>query len=64
MSVSCPATDGASKRVLISDLAGRIVAQATSTAESIVLPLRAPQGIYVANVVCGGKATNIKFEVK
>ncbi len=64
VSVSCPATDGASKRVLISDLAGRIVAQATSTAESIVLPLRAPQGIYVANVVCGGKATNIKFEVK
>ncbi len=62
ITVSCPATQGKSKRVLISDLSGRVVAQTTSTTETITLPFRAPNGIYVANVVCAGKASNVKFE--
>ncbi len=62
--ISCPATAGISKRVLISDLAGRIVAQTTSRDGEIVVPFHSPRGIYVANIVSGGHARNIKFEAK
>ncbi len=64
VTIDCPATQGLSKRILISDLAGRIVAQGTTTADQTVLPLRAPRGIYVANIICEGHSRNIKFEVK
>ncbi len=64
ITIKCPSTQGLSKRILISDLAGRIVAQNRSTADCIVLPLSAPRGIYVANIVCNGCSRNIKFEIK
>ncbi len=64
VTVNCPATEGASKRILISDLSGRVVAQTTSSAESVTLPFRVPGGVYIANAVCNGKSRNIKFEMK
>ncbi len=62
--VKCPATEGAAKRILVSDMAGRVIAQKTATAETVVLPLQAPNGVYVVNVVCGGHSRSVKFELK
>ncbi len=63
VSINCLGSQGLSKRVLISDLAGRVVAQTNSDAEIITLPLNVARGIYVANVVTAGHARSVKFEV-
>ncbi len=64
VTVNCPGTEDADKRILISDLSGRVVAQTSSTAERVSLPFHAPRGFYVMNAVCNGHSRNIKFEVK
>lgn len=52
---------GLSKRVIISDLAGRVLAQSTTSAASIELPVNAPRGtIVVVNLVSGGRAQSVK----
>lgn len=56
-----PGAKGASKRVLISDLSGRIVASATTGATTVELPMNAAAGTYVANVVCHGRSQSVKF---
>lgn len=58
--VTCPGTQGESKRILVSDLSGRVIASATSKDESVTLPLSAPKGVYVVNTVCNGRATGTK----
>lgn len=52
---------GRTKRILISDLKGNILASGCGTEETIHLPFRAPQGVYILNCICGGKVENMKF---
>ncbi len=61
VTVHYPGTAGISKRILVSDLAGRIVAQATSTAEEIHLPFNAENGIYIASIVAAGHSQAVRF---
>ena len=61
ITLKCPGTKGQRKRVLISDLSGHVVASANSTDTAITLPLTAPKGVYVANVVCAGRSQSVKF---
>ena len=49
-----------SKRVLVSDIAGHVLATATSADQCITLPVNAPKGIYVVNVVCNGRSQSVK----
>lgn len=58
--VTCTGADGAAKRILVSDMAGRVVASARGTGRSFQLPVDAPRGVYVVNVVCGGRSQNAK----
>ncbi len=50
-----PGTEGASKRILLSDLSGRIVDSATITDECATFTAPAP-GIYVINATCAGRS--------
>lgn len=59
--VSLPGATNAVKRVLISDLKGRVVASARTSASSLTIPFVAPKGNYVANVVCNGRSQSVKF---
>lgn len=61
VTLKCPGTKGQRKRVLISDLVGHVVATANTTDTTITLPLNAPKGVYVANVVCSGRSQSVKF---
>lgn len=58
--VTCPGTQGLAKRVLISDLSGRVVASCTSDAEQISTNVSVPAGIYAVSVTCGAQATSRK----
>lgn len=57
VSISCPGTAGLEKRVIVSDMGGRVVASTTSRDEEISLTLPAPRGIYAVSVTCGAQAT-------
>lgn len=61
--VSCPGTDGQTKRILVSDTAGHVVASARGTKENFVLPIKAGSGVYVANVVCSGVSRSVKVTI-
>lgn len=56
-----PGAVNASKRVLISDLKGRVLASACTSGSSLSVPFAAPKGSYVANVVCNGRSQSVKF---
>ena len=61
--VTVPGTQGQSKRILVSTLAGQVVASATSGAETVSIPVRAPKGVYVVNTVCNGRASSTKVKL-
>ncbi len=61
VTVCLPGTGDASKRVLVSDTEGRIVASATSTEECVTLPMNCAHGIYVVNVICASRAHSAKI---
>ncbi len=61
VTVCMPGTGDASKRVLISDTEGRIVASASSASECITMSMGGRTGLYVANVVCNGRSHSKKF---
>ena len=61
--VTAPGTQGQSKRILVSTLAGQVVASATSGAETVSIPVRAPKGVYVVNTVCNGRASSTKVKL-
>jgi len=61
VTVSCPGTKGLTKRVLVSDLTGRVWAAARSTESQITLPLDAPRGTYVVNSICAGRSQSMKI---
>ncbi len=63
VSVTCSGTKGQSKRILVSDLTGRVLASARGTGESFRIPLNAPHGVYVVNVICAGHSQNVKVKL-
>lgn len=63
VSVTCSGTKGQSKRILVSDLTGRVLASARGTGESFRIPLNAPHGVYVFNVICAGHSQNVKVKL-
>ncbi len=55
VTVCMPGTEGASKRTLLSDIEGRIVASATGSGECFDFRAPAP-GLYVVNTVCAARS--------
>ena len=51
------------KRILVSDMIGRIVASASGTGSEFVLSLNEPLDICVVNIACGGKAHSVKVKL-
>lgn len=60
VSICLPGTDGTSKRLLISDLEGRVHANATGSNECFTLQAPA-RGTYVVNVICAGRSISQKI---
>ena len=58
--ISCPHTKGMEKRIIVSDMSGRVVASCTSNSEEITTNLSVPRGIYAVSVTCGAQATSRK----
>ncbi len=54
-------TGGAQKRVVLSDLEGRVIGAASGTETCFDIPVSVVSGAYIARVVCQGKTTTIKF---
>jgi len=61
ITVDVPSSQGISKRVLVSDTFGRVVATANLSSESTKINL--PEGVYVVNVICNAKATSTKVKL-
>lgn len=61
VTLTCKGSQGLSKRILISDLSGHILATGCSKEETVSLPFQAPKGIYIANCICGGQSADLKF---
>lgn len=59
--ISLPGAEGTSKRVLISDTAGRVLRALSTTATRIDVPLNAPAGTYVVNVISNARSQSAKF---
>ena len=60
LSLSIPNANGLSKRVLLSDLTGRVVSSTTSTANELQLSTNGAKGVHIINVVCAGQSKSIK----
>lgn len=61
--VTVPGTTGEAKRILVSDLSGRVIASATSKDETVTLPVRGAKGVFVVDCTVNGiaTATKVKF---
>lgn len=62
--VDCAGTEGLSKRILVSDLSGRVVASAGGSGSRFRLPLSVPHGVYAVNVVCAGRSQSKKIDIR
>lgn len=60
VTVCLDGTAGASKRVLVSDLEGRVVGSATSAEACVSVPVSAASGVYVVNVISGARTQSAK----
>lgn len=60
VTVTCPGTEGQSKRIIVSDMDGRVVAARTAAGERVNISLSAPRGAYAVSVACGAQATSRK----
>lgn len=60
ITVSCPGTEGLEKRVIVSDMVGRVVAARTACGDKVSVALTAPRGAYAVSVTCGAQATSRK----
>lgn len=60
ITVSCPGTEGLEKRVIVSDMDGRVVAARTACGDKVSVALTAPRGAYAVSVTCGAQATSRK----
>lgn len=63
VTVDCAGTEGLAKRILVSDLTGRVLTSGGGTGETFRLPLDAPRGVYVVNVVCAGRSQTKKVNL-
>lgn len=61
--VCLPGTEGVAKRLLVSDIDGRVLAQAEGVSECYELPL-AHKGVSVVNAVCAGRSHSIKLSAE
>lgn len=61
--VNCPGTKGQTKRILVSDMSGRVVASARGTETAFSLSVKAGCGVYVVNIVRGGKSESFKVSL-
>lgn len=61
VNVCLPGTHGASKRILLSDVQGRVLAATTTGAECAALAAPAAPGVYVVNAVCAGRSVSQKI---
>ncbi len=59
VTVCMPGTEGTAKRLLLSDLEGRVVANASGVAECFALKAPA-NGVYVVNAVCAARSISQK----
>jgi alpha-galactosidase len=53
LTVTLPASDSQKMRVLLSDLEGRVLANATTDAPTATIAVPATRGTYVVNAICG-----------
>lgn len=58
--VCLPGTDGVNKRILVSDVEGRVLANASGLGECYDLPVSA-KGICVVNAICAGRSHSLKL---
>ena len=61
--VDCNGTKGQTKRILVSDTTGRVVASARGTETSFSLPVKTGKGVYIVNVIHGGKSESVKVSL-
>ena len=61
--VDCKGTKGQTKRILVSDTTGRVVASARGTETSFSLPVKTGKGVYIVNVIRGGKSESVKVSL-
>lgn len=61
VSVEMPATASMAKRILVSDMSGRVIKTLNTTSEQATLPLE--EGAYVVNVSCGAQVASSKVLV-
>lgn len=61
--VNCPGTDDLSKRVIVCDDLGRVVATATSNASTITVPVKTGSGVYMTSVTCNAQSTSKKVKL-
>lgn len=62
--VCLPGTEGASKRLLVSDLEGHVLAEADGVDECFTFTRPASHSVVIINVVCGGRAHSAKCALK
>ena len=63
LQVTCPGTQGRSKRILVSNLRGQVVATATGKDDTITLPVHTAKGVYIVNCTLEGRSTNTKIRL-
>lgn len=63
VTVNCNGTKGLTKRILVSDMTGRVVAANGGEGEQFTLPMNTGKGVYVVNVVCAGHSQNFKLSL-
>lgn len=61
VNVCLPGTDGVSKRLLVSDIDGRVIAQATGVDECFTFSAPKTRGVYFVNVVCAARSESVKL---
>ncbi len=63
--ICVPGSGSTTKRVLLSDTEGRVVASATySDGECISLPISGLHGVYIVNVTCAARSHSQKISIK
>ena len=60
LDIDMPNSNGLSKRVLVSDLSGRVVSSTTSTADHLKLTVNGAKGVHIINVICAGQSKSMK----
>ena len=61
--VCLPGTAGVGKRLMVSDIDGRVVAHAAHSEECFTLPLPSLHGVYIVNAICAGRSHSVKITV-